>query len=188
MPMSSDTDLATPGDVLAVIEEFVPQSNVYVYDGNIISSVIGVVRKDMEKREIEVKPLRAPVVPRKDDIIHGVVVRIKDIYALVNIFYVESLKKYFHVPFTGILHVMNISSTFVKSIYDAVGYGDVIKARVISEKGPPFSLSTRGRDLGVIYARCSLCMRPLRKSGFNLYCPRCRVQFKRKLSYEYLVK
>jgi len=188
-PSSRAGEVAVPGELLGVIEEFIPRDNTYVVGGSIRSLVLGVPIYDLREHVVSVRPLweNKPLLPRLGDIVYSQVERVRDFIAVTSIFEVEgrgSLK----VPFTGILHVAQISTSYVKTIYDAVRIGDIIRAKVVSERGPPFLLSTKGKDLGVVYALCPECMVPLRRRGVHLVCPRCRRVSRRKFSELYVVK
>jgi len=182
-------EVSVPGEILGVIEEFVPRENVYVIDGFIKSLVLGIPSYNLKEHIVSVRPLKEnkPLVPKFNDIVYSQVVRIKENAAFTSIFEIEG-RGCLQVPFTGILHISQISSTYVKSIYDAVRIGDVIRAKVVSRKGPPFHISTRGKDMGVVYALCPLCVKPLKRRGVHLLCPSCKRVSKRKLSELYALR
>jgi len=182
-------EVLVPGEVIGVIEEFIPRENVYVTDGFIKSLVLGIPLYDIKEHVVSVKPVKGnkPLIPRLNDIVYSQVTRIKESTAFTSIFEIEG-KGCLQVPFTGILHISQISSSYVKSIYDVIRIGDVIRARVVSKRGPPFHISTRGKDMGVVYALCPLCVRPLKRRGVHLLCPSCRRVSKRKLSELYALK
>ena len=181
-------EIVIPGEKIAVIEEYLPKENVYVNIDYILSKVIGVLYKDDEKKEIGVRRLKNVGLPKKGDIVYGVVTSIRDPIAYVDIVYIENRNKMFLNPFDSFLHANNVSSMYVRSLYDAIGYGDIIRAYIIDGSNPPYELSTKGREFGVVFARCPLCMRPLRRKGYELFCSRCRKKFKRKISTYYLLK
>ncbi|HDH06947.1 MAG TPA: hypothetical protein ENF87_01105 [Thermoproteales archaeon] len=181
--------LVLPGDEIAVIEEFMGKSNTYTVDGRVLSKVVGLVRYDLEERTADISPLKPLPLPKKDDVVYAIVTRVKDIAASLDIFYLETRDRYFYPPLSATLHVMNVSTSYVKVLYDVLGYGDIVRARVLVGKTPPYVLSLKGREFGVIYSNCPYCMMPLRKRGFTLFCPRCKRTTKRKISMtHYLLK
>lgn len=186
--MAADEKYVIPGEILGVIEEFIPSENVYVKedDGTIRSKVVGKTVKNRELHVIAVSPTKRVELLRKGDVVYGYIDGIKDVIAFVKIFYIENANKILLKPLTGILHVQNVSSERVKSIYNAYSYGDIIRAHVAENGGPPFILSTVGREYGVILARCPRCMSVLKKKGYTLFCPVCKTRVKKKISLRYL--
>ncbi len=190
--MKSEKKIALPGERIAVIEEFMPYSGSYPYayeeDGNIYSSVVGIVKKDLSRRLIAVEPVpKCTRLPMYNDVVYGQVMSvIKDTVAVTRILGKEGGTRY-EVTVTGLLHISQVSETIIRSIYDAVRIGDYIRAKVISRHGPPYLLTIKGRDLGVILAFCPFCHQPLYRHGTLLQCRNCRLSFKRKISAMYLV-
>ncbi len=181
--------LVLPGEEVAVIEEFIGKNNTYVAEGRVLSKIIGLVDYDLEDRIAVVNPLKKLSLPQKNDIVYAIVTRVKDIAASLEIFYVENHNRYFHPPLSATLHVMNVSTSYVKVLYDVLGYGDIVRAKILVGKTPPYVLSLKGREFGVIYSNCPYCMTPLKRRGFTLFCPRCKRTTRRKISMtHYLLK
>jgi len=186
--MGKDKEVVVPGEKLAVIEEYLPRENVYVNVDFILSKIIGTIFRDNEKKEISVRRIKELSLPKVRDVIYGIVTSIRDPIAYVDIIYIENRNKIFLNPFDSFLHANNVSSMYVRSLYDAIGYGDIIRAYIVDGYNPPYELSIKGREFGVVYARCPLCMRPLRRKGYELFCSKCRKKFKRKISTYYFLK
>ncbi len=180
--------VVVPGEEIAVIEEFFPGSNTYRIDGEILSKILGRVEIDLSTRTINVNPFKTPFVLHSNDIVYGLIDSVRDTIAFVKIFYLENRENLFPVPFSGILHILNVSSNHIRGIFEAYAYGDIIRAWIMEEGGPPYVLSTRGREFGVIYARCPNCMNILKRRGFTLYCSRCKRNVKKKTSLRYVIK
>ena len=181
-------EIVVPGEKLAVIEEYLPRENVYINIDHILSKIVGVLYRNNDRKEISVYRLKELSLPKVGDVVYGVVTSIRDPIAYIDIFYIENKNKIFLDPFDSFLHANNISSMYVRSLYDAIGYGDIIRAYIIDGATPPYELSTRGREFGVVFARCPLCMRPLKRKGYELFCSKCKKKFKRKISTYYLLK
>ena len=60
-----------------------------------------------------------------------------------------------------------------------------MRAKVIANEKSPIQLTTKDKDLGVVYALCSRCRTPLIRRGDKLICPRCGNVETRKLSPYY---
>ena len=180
-------EVVTPGDAISVIEEYFPGKNTYILDGEIIAKLVGQVMANYEKRTISIKEASKVKMPLKGEKVYAIVTKIRDVSISLDVFYIETRSVLLYPPLSGSIHKMNISSEYFKSAYEAYGYGDIIKARVLISR-IPLILSTKGREYGVILARCPSCMRYLRKRGFSLYCPKCKKTIRRKVSSHYFLK
>lgn len=168
-----------PGDEIGVIEEYVPSTGVYVHSGFVRAKSVGIVKTDASKHEAAVIQARDVLLPRFGDVVYAVVTGVRDAVVYLDIFYNETRNASYAVPFRGVLHVSEASNERLRSTYEVFGYGDVVRANVISRK-PPYMLSTRGPEFGLVLVRCPRCMTPLRRRGLWLYCPVCKRTHKRK--------
>lgn len=176
--------LVLPGERLGVIEEFTPDAGTYVRDGVIYSKVIGRVLIDLVRRRVEVHQLIGPSkVPSLGTTVMAQVSNTQTDSAGARIF--EIGEEEINGVFTGILHVSDVAMRYVDSMYDICKAGDVIRARVVSDKNRTYHLSTKDKDLGVVYAFCSNCgtLLELRKQG--MHCPKCGRIEKRKTASDY---
>ena len=82
----------------------------------------------------------------------------------------------------GFLHISNVDEKYVKDISEAIGYLDIVKARVI---GDNLRLSTKEKEMGVLKALCSSCRSEMIREGDMLKCPECGRVEKRKISSDY---
>jgi exosome complex component CSL4 len=87
--------------------------------------------------------------------------------------------------FTGLLHVSDVQLKYVDSMFDVCKPGDILRAKVISEKNRICHLSTKDKSLGVVYAFCSQCGYMLELKGPSMLCPRCGKIEKRKTALDY---
>jgi exosome complex component CSL4 len=176
--------LVSPGERLGVIEEFIPDAGTYVKDGVIYSKTVGRALVDLLNKRVSVYPLvKPPKVPKVSTIVIGQVGNAQSDNALVRILRIESEK----LPgvFSGILHISDVSESYVTSLNDAVRTGDIIRARVISEKNQIYHLSTNEKNLGVLYGFCSNCGNLLEQKRHEMHCPRCGRIESRKTSFDY---
>ncbi len=175
------------GEKICTLEEFLPGENAYEYNNEVISSVIGIVQKDLKSRRVNVKPLNeAPVIKEGDKVI-GRVIDIKyPAIALIKILKILGKKRFIaSIPY-GVLYVGNIKNDIIIDIRKEIAYGDIILAKVIYAGKVPVQLVTNEDDLGVIYAYCFNCNLPLKYYEENkLICENCgRIEL-RKVSKLY---
>lgn len=182
-------EVVTPGEDLGFEEEFSAGENTYVHgeSGLVKSKILGYVLRDWSTRVAKVKPVKKiKYLVDKGDIVHASVIGFKDSVVIVNIFYNESKKVFIPTQTTGIILASRISGWRVKLHKEVFGYGDIIRAVTVEKGGPPYSLSTKGREFGVILAKCPRCSSVLVKRGPTLFCPSCKTKVKRKVSSRYL--
>lgn len=74
---------------------------------------------------------------------------------------------------------------YVDSMFDVCKAGDVLRATVISDKNRTFHLSTKEKDLGVVYAFCSQCGYMLEPRRQGMHCSRCGRIERRKTAFDY---
>ena len=87
--------------------------------------------------------------------------------------------------FSSTLHVSDVRLRFVNSMFDVCKPGDIVRAKVISEKNRTYHLSTKDRNLGVVYAACTRCGAMLEPRRQAMHCPKCGVIERRKTSTDY---
>jgi exosome complex component CSL4 len=176
--------LVVPGERLGVIEEFIPDAGTYVKDGVIYSQVIGRVLIDLVRKRVSVHQLvHGAKTPITGSTVLGQVSNAQSETAGVRIFEIgdEELSGIF----TGILHVSDVQLKYVDSMFDICKAGDIIRAKVISEKNRTYHLSTKDKNLGVVYAFCSNCGNLLQPKRQGMYCSRCDRIERRKISSDY---
>jgi exosome complex component CSL4 len=178
-------NLVLPGERLGVIEEFIPDSGTYVKDGVIFSKIIGRALMDMLNKRVSVSPIsNGAVVPKVGTIVVGQVGNAQSDNALVRIFEVGAKKKMSGV-FSGILHISDISDRYVNSMSEVCKPGDIVRAKVISEKNQIFHLTTNDENLGIVHAFCSICSTLLEQNRSEMRCPKCGSIERRKTSFDY---
>ncbi|QKQ99457.1 RNA-binding protein [Metallosphaera tengchongensis] len=171
--MRKQGELVLPGEQLGVLEEFTPGEGCYENQGEVRASIVGKLFYDMINRKSNVIPERKTFVYKlkKTKYVYGMVSNLKEDYAVISVSGVE--ERFVSPSITGYLHVSQASHKHAKNIRDLVRPGDVIRARPISFTYP-LQLSLRGKDLGVIYALCSVCGTPMLKvDDEHLKCPLC---------------
>jgi exosome complex component CSL4 len=183
-PEQKSGHLVMPGERLGVIEEFIPDSGTYVKDGVIFSKIIGRSLVDLQNRRVSVYPvIEGAVYPKVGTVVIGQIGNAQSDNVLVKIFRVG--KKKLSGSFGGILHVSDVSDRYVDQMSDVCKPGDIVRAKVISEKNKVFHLSTNDKNLGIMYAFCSRDGTLLNQEGYDLKCPKCGNVERRKISPDY---
>jgi len=184
VPKRKSGQIVVPGDRLGVIEEFTPGPGTYEEEGAIYSLTTGRALLDLLNKKVSVYP-RAGVasVPYVGSVVTGQVLDVQSKTATVRIFQIgQRLLSGF---FSGVLHVSDVSPRYVESMYEVCKPGDILRAKVVSDKNRTFHLSTNDRDLGVLYAFCSNCGHSLLQRRFQMHCPECGRVEKRKAAQDY---
>ena len=173
-----------PGDRLGVIEEFTPGPGTYVEHGTIHSKITGRTLLDMLNKKVSVYPLIPAVsVPRTGSTVLGQALDVKSRTAMLRILKVGN--RQLSGFFTGVLHISDVSPSYVETMFNVCKTGDIMRAKVISEKNRTFHLSTAEKNLGVVYAFCSQCGHILLLRGLRMRCLRCGNIEKRKVTSDY---
>lgn len=173
-----------PGQKLGVIEEFVADAGTYVEEGDIRAKSVGTVLMDLEKKKVSVYTAAANYnVPNVGAVIVGDVTGVQT--SMVNVRINKVGDKIVSSRFTGLVHVSDISFRYTENIFDAYKTGDLVRARVISDRNQTFHLSTKGDNLGVILANCSHCGGVLSLSRNELKCDECGHVERRKIALDY---
>ena len=170
----------SPGDPVGVIEEFLQGRGVYEEDGTLYALTTGYLVIDLKQKEIAVhQKVRTPLIPKKGAIVQGTVASVQDRTMTMKIVQIDgtTLKN----PFTGVMHISDVSRGYIKTMRDAFHPGDVIQARVISTVNREYHLSTQGEGMGVISAFCSRCGGELQRQDNRFRCTLCNHQERRKI-------
>lgn len=176
--------IVVPGDRLGVIEEFTPGQGTYEYEGTIYSAATGRALMDLLNKQVSVYPkAHVTSVPHVGTIVTGQVLEVQNKQATIRIFQVDD--RVLSGFFSGLLHIGDISPRYLESMYDACKAGDIVRARVISEKNRVFHLTTNEKDLGVIHSFCSRCGQSLMQKRFIMRCPDCGNTERRKIAADY---
>jgi exosome complex component CSL4 len=176
--------LVLPGERLGVIEEFIPNSGTYVKDGIIYSKIVGRALMDLLNKRVSVYPLiSGATVPKVSTTVVGQVGHAQSDNVFVRIFRIGHKK--LSGVFTGVLHISDVQERYVDSMNDVCKPGDIIRAKVISEKNQIYHLSTTDKDLGVLYAFCSYCGNLLEQKRQGMRCPKCGNMEQRKIALDY---
>ena len=174
-----------PGDKLAVSEEFLPGPNTYDDSGLIRALRAGSIFKDAKNMEISVKPAAEAEIIKVDDWVTGQVEAVQANSANVHIYFHNGKPTY--KDFSGMLTLRGLSgggrgarrTTPVKT-------GDIVRCRVFSLLNGMIHLTIDEPDMGVVYALCGNCGKPLlRGSTTRAKCDECGNVEERKLARDF---
>jgi exosome complex component CSL4 len=181
---SKKSGRVVPGDQLGVLEEFESGPGTYVEESVIYSSVTGSALMDFVNKKVSVYPeTRILSVPKIGSIVIGQVSETQNKQATVRIFQVGN--RIISGFFSGLLHISDVSDRYVEKMYDVCRTGDIIQAKVISNKNRVFHLSTNNKDFGVLYAFCSRCGHMLSFGRTRMRCTECGNIEHRKIAKDY---
>ena len=173
-----------PGEKLGVIEEFIPDSGTYVEDGAIHSENVGYILMDFANKKVSVYPAAHNLnVPKVGSIVVGNTRSVQSSVAVIRMIKVG--RKFISGHFRGMIYISDVSFRYTESMFEAFRVGDLVRAKVISDKNRTFHLSTKGETLGVIYAFCSQCGGILVHKGRGLACQTCGYVEERKTASDY---
>jgi len=186
-PEQKSGHIVLPGERLGVIEEFIPDSGTYVKDSVIYSKIVGHALMDLLNKRVSVYPLlNGAVTPKVGAIVLGQVGNAQSDNALVRIFKVGNKK--ISGVFGGILHISDVSDRYINSMNEVCRSGDIIRAKVISEKNQICHLATHDKNLGVLYGFCSRCSTVMNIDRYEMRCPKCGSIERRKTAIDYGVE
>jgi exosome complex component CSL4 len=177
------TTAVLPGDKLAVSEEFLPGPHTYDDSGSIRALVMGEVRRDMKNMEISVDPVVKPRLINAGDSVVGQVETTQASMASVKIYYVNGRST--DKDFSGSLSLRSGRPGRGGPRGPPVKLGDVVKCRVISLLNGIIHLAINEEEMGVLYALCGNCGRPLLRGGTKAKCDECGNVEERKLADEF---
>jgi exosome complex component CSL4 len=173
-----------PGQKLGVIEEFIADAGTYVEEGVIHSKSVGYVLMDQVNKKISVyTTARNYNIPKVGALIIGEITGVQS--SMANIRIIKVGNRFISSNFSGIIHISDVSFKYTENIFDAFKVGDLVRAKVISDKNQTFHLSTKEDNLGVILANCSYCGGILSLKRNELRCEECGHIEGRKVALDY---
>ena len=185
---AKNNEIVLTGQYLGVVEEYLPdKQSTYVREGQIYATKTGIVNINKDRRAIEIKSYQEEDrrTVKINDIVIGTILFLR-LYSVGISFATINNKIHFNSSYFGNIHVSHISHKFIEKISDAFQITDIVRAKVIRQEQNEYSLSTVGKNLGVIHADCSICGTTLEKIGVDrLRCPRCGNVENRKLASDY---
>jgi len=160
--------LVLPGDKLCVVEEFIPASGAKALrDGRVVATIPGVADYDVRNHVVSVKPLKPTPKIKAGELVLCQVRDVQDKLLMCDI--LAAAGRPVRAHWTAA--VVQRGETPILTV------GDIVVARVVDEYYGVYTLSVRGRGLGVFQAFCDICGGPLTLSGRALFCLRCKKKY-----------
>jgi len=171
-----------PGDMVGVIEEYNPSSNVYQENYNIRSKILGKIKVDQGTRAVTIIP-KAPLkgIPKVGDEIMGIVEQSQS--GLVMIRIKEINEKSVQSEFMGLIILRE--QQFDRERRIVIKRGDVVRAKVISLLNNVIHLSIDRERYGVLQTVCSFCGGQVQRIGHRILCTQCKMVDERKLAEDF---
>jgi len=172
-----------PGELVGVIEEFSPSSNVYRENYNIRSKVLGDMSLDQDTRAVTVIPKVAiKGIPKIGDEVVGIVEQSQSGLVMIRIREING--KLIQSEFIGliILRAQQLDRDRRRII---IKLGDVVRAKVISLLNNVIHLSINGEHYGVLQTVCSSCGGQVQQIGHRILCTQCKMVDERKLTDDF---
>lgn len=167
-----------PGDRIGTAEEFKAGKGVYEEDREIYAGIAGYLK--IEEKVASVVAFKEIPELRKDDVVIGRVVDIRNNFAMVEIARKKGEERELGHMNLAMLHISNVGR--FENIANALSYRDIVKARVV-DTSPKISI--KEPEMGVLKAFCSVCKVDLILEKGKLKCPNCGREESRKLSSSY---
>ncbi len=171
--------IVLPGDRIGTPEEFRVGKGVYEENKELFAQVVGIL--EIKGKTASIRELKKIPEIKRNDVIVGRVIDVRGNFAMVEIARKKGEDRDLKYTNLGFLHISNVGKGF-DSIGVAIGYFDIIKARVLD---PSPKLSIDEPEMGVIKAFCSSCKSELILYEGKLKCPKCGKEESRKISNSY---
>jgi exosome complex component CSL4 len=171
-----------PGEKVAVIEEFDAGEGTYLSDGAVRSRSLGSTTYDLKRRLVKIRPAR-PIdrIPSPGDEVIGQVETFQSNVINARIQYINDKRS--QANFTGMAIVRPFGGRMGRGRIPVCKPGDIIKAKVVSNKNAIIHLSVDEDSCGVLHTVCSLCGGDVMKNNNNrIKCVECGFIDDRKLA------
>lgn len=176
----------TPGERVAVIEEFSAGEGTYLLDGEVFSLKLGEVVTNLKDRVINVNQKKImDRIPKSNDIITGIVDSAQSYTANICINSING--KDSQSGFTGMLQIgLDRSGARMSGRRTTVcKSGDIIRARIKSVLNANIHLSIDNPDEGVIFTVCNICGGNVTVIREKVKCVECGNIDERKLASDF---
>ncbi|WOV93831.1 MAG: exosome complex RNA-binding protein Csl4 [Candidatus Nitrosoabyssus spongiisocia] len=154
-----------PGNKVATIEEYEMGKNVYDDNGIIRSAVVGKSNVDTQEHSISVNNPKLLSVPKKDDIVIGVVAIVMSSMLAVSIRYINGKPVTSHTE--CICSIRNIRKRVIALA------NDIVKVKIIGENNGAIHASIAESGFGVLLTKCRKCGKEVLPFKDAIKCTEC---------------
>jgi len=143
------TDIAFPGEKIAIIEEYESGKNTFD-DGHMVrSAVVGIPDLNKKERTAQVQNFKQLSIPQVNDTVIGTVAAVMSSMIAVMILYVNGKPVKSHVE--CICNTRNIRKKSVALV------NDIVKLKIIGHLNGAIHATISEPDLGVLFTKCKKC-------------------------------
>ena len=140
-----DGDFVMPGDVLGIIEQFLPGEGTYDNEGYIKSSILGNVQINSKMKTISVMPKSGkPALLEVGDTVYGQITDVKAQRVNVNIDRLKNTTRPLALPYIGAIHISQVKEGYLDKLTDAFKLG--FKHENIFNVKPDYKFNIRGLE------------------------------------------
>lgn len=185
----NEKNFVMPGEVIGIIEQYLPGDGTYEDSGDIKSSIMGNVEIDSINKIISIKTtLESPGLLKIGDSVYGQITDIKNQRATIKIDRLKNSTRPLALPYMGAIHISKAKEGYLKQLSDAFRIGDIIECKVDKITGDVIDLKTIDEEDGVVKAICTRCRHFMHTTNkFNeVQCYECNKKEKRELSTNYI--
>lgn len=181
----------SPGEVIAVAEEFEAGKNTFEdEEGNIASTLSGTALYNEQEREVSVaKKGHKAISLDVGAIVLGRVALVKKDVVVLFMFDARKNGERRVIPASNAaIGISKVSQEYVRSLEDNFKLGDIVKAEVWEVTRYSTEILTNKPELGVVKAFCTSCRQPLYLFQGKLKCLQCGKLETRKVSTDYVLR
>lgn len=179
-------NIATPGEKLAVIEEFEASTGTRVDSGDIRAIAVGGVHRDFKSRKVSLTPIpKTNRVPRPGDTVMGIVNMSQESIVTLTIEFLNDEPN--SARFTGVIrNRVDRSEPMRRARRRIIAKpGDLIRANVSSDVNSIIHLSLDSEETGVLATACTICGGEVVQVRNNLKCIVCGNIEERKIASDF---
>ena len=171
------TDIAFPGEKIAIIEEYESGKNTFD-DGHMVrSAVVGIPDLNKKERTAQVQNFKQLSIPQVNDTVIGTVAAVMSSMIAVMILYVNGKPVKSHVE--CICNTRNIRKKSVALV------NDIVKLKIIGHLNGAIHATISEPDLGVLFTKCKKCGGGVIPMHDAIKCVECAWIDERKLSADF---
>lgn len=166
-----------PGNKIATIEEYEMGENVYDDNGIIRSAVVGESNINTQEHSISVNNPKLLSVPKKDDVVIGIVAIVLSSMIVVSTRYINGKPTTSHTE--CICSIRNLRKRVVALA------NDIVRVKIIGENNGAIHASITESGFGVLLTKCRKCGKEVLPFRDAIKCTECSWIDDRKLAEDF---